>query len=296
MTIEHEDQGIGGAGLGMDGDTELGLALLSGEAHFFALLSANFPELEIPEDRADRLALGRELAAAGRLAKLGPAWQKLDVLRWQLAAQGADMVSHMVRRLGRTHAREDLESVAWMGLFQAACQWEPERGLRFTTLARWTVRSELNQALERHGRLVRVPGTAHLRLRKLRREMEEASLSQAAARMEMSTARASKLLAQAGGKGVPFEAEDVPGLSLSETLAAKQPDVVDAIDGARNAKQIALALKGLSERDRQVISAYFGLDGDPRSFRHIGEEIGVSGERVRQLYHRATARIRSALP
>lgn len=294
--VEHEDQGIEGAHFAMDVDTELGRALISGEAHFFALLAANFPELDLPQDRAERNALGREMAQAAELGKLTAMWQELDAMRWQLAAQGADMVAHMLRRLGRAHAREDLESVAWMGLFKAACQWDPARGLRFTTLARWTVRSELNQALERHGRLVRVPGTAHLRLRKLRREMTQAPLAQAAARMKMSTERASKLLAQAGGVAVPFETQDVPGLSLSETLPSEQPDLLESIDRARNIDLVAQALQGLSERDRQVISAYYGLHQDPRSFRQIGEEMGISGERARQLCRRATARIRAALP
>lgn len=296
MMVEHEEQGFEGAGVEMDVDTELGMALLSSEANFFALLSANFPELDLPADRAGRLALARAKSKAGELGKLAVLWQEIDAMRWQLAAQGADMVPHLLRRLGRAHAREDLESVAWMGLFKAACQWDPARGLRFTTLARWTVRSELNQALERHGRLVRVPGTAHLRLRKLRREMARAPLAQAAARLEMSTERASKLLAQAGGKGVPFDTQDVPGLSLSETLPAEQPDLLERIDTARSAARVSRALESLSERDRQVVSAYYGLNGDPRSFRQIGEQMGVSGERARQLCRRATARIRAALP
>jgi RNA polymerase sigma factor (sigma-70 family) len=53
-------------------------------------------------------------------------------------------------------------------------------------------------------------------------------------------------------------------------------------------------LSGLSERERAVLRARYGLEGESESLRQIGERLGLSAERVRQLENRAIGKLRSA--
>jgi RNA polymerase primary sigma factor len=58
--------------------------------------------------------------------------------------------------------------------------------------------------------------------------------------------------------------------------------------------QLRDLLSGLSDRERAVLTARFGLDGDAESLRDIARRLGVSGERVRQLENRALGKLRAA--
>jgi RNA polymerase sigma factor (sigma-70 family) len=60
------------------------------------------------------------------------------------------------------------------------------------------------------------------------------------------------------------------------------------------AGQLRDLLSGLSERERDVLRARFGLEGDAKNLRQIAETLGVSPERVRQLESRALGKLRAA--
>jgi RNA polymerase sigma factor (sigma-70 family) len=59
-------------------------------------------------------------------------------------------------------------------------------------------------------------------------------------------------------------------------------------------EQIRALLGSLNERERMILRARYGLDGPEQSLRDLGEQIGVSGERVRQIEQRALGKLRSA--
>jgi RNA polymerase sigma factor (sigma-70 family) len=54
-------------------------------------------------------------------------------------------------------------------------------------------------------------------------------------------------------------------------------------------------LSGLSDRERHVLELRYGFDGDELSLRQVGERLGLSGERVRQLERRALAKLGAAM-
>jgi len=59
-------------------------------------------------------------------------------------------------------------------------------------------------------------------------------------------------------------------------------------------EQVRALLGSLNERERMILRARYGLDGPEQSLRDVGERIGVSGERVRQIEQRALGKLRSA--
>ena len=70
--------------------------------------------------------------------------------------------------------------------------------------------------------------------------------------------------------------------------AAAYEEVLDGIAG----EQVRALLGRLTERERDIVDARFGFDGPPEKLSEIGERLGVSAERVRQLEERALAKLR----
>ena len=72
--------------------------------------------------------------------------------------------------------------------------------------------------------------------------------------------------------------------------AAAYEDVVDAVAG----EQLRALLSRLTEREREVVGARFGFDVPDEKLSEVGERLGISAERVRQIEERALAKLRSA--
>jgi RNA polymerase sigma factor (sigma-70 family) len=81
------------------------------------------------------------------------------------------------------------------------------------------------------------------------------------------------------------------GELLADPLAEEAYErVLDAIE----IDDLLALLSGLSEREREVLRARYGLDGEAQSLAEIGSRLGVSSERVRQLEQRALGKLRAA--
>ena len=88
-------------------------------------------------------------------------WDEAESLRWQLAMSARRIARGEARKLTCSlMAEEDLVQEGYIGLLRAARRYDPDRGIRFTTYARWWVRAQMTRALETAGRMVRLPGGA----------------------------------------------------------------------------------------------------------------------------------------
>jgi RNA polymerase sigma-32 factor len=165
--------------------------------------------------------------------------------------------------------REDLEQQAVLGLIRSVESFDPERGLRFNTFARWWVRAFLDRYILRNARLVR-PSLGKGRGKRL------------------AGIRVVSLDQPIGG--------DEEGLRLADVFAdeAPLPDELAAvsIDGEVRASRIDVALASLDARSRAVVEGRF-LEG--ARLRVIGERLGLSKERVRQIESAALKRLRELI-
>lgn len=200
--------------------------------------------------------------------------------RWRdahdIAARDRLVLAHLpmgkaLARRCKAHgvAREDLEQQAVLGLIKSADGFDPERGLRFSTFARWWVNAFLTEYVVRNAGVVR-PSLRKGRGNRLA-GIRIMSLDQPVGGGE-ANARLADIIADEG--------------PLPDELATL------AIDGAFRASSIGVALARLDQRSRAVVEGRF-VEG--AQLRVVGDRLGISKERVRQIEAAALKRLRQML-
>ncbi|HEY3120376.1 MAG TPA: RNA polymerase sigma factor RpoD/SigA [Vicinamibacteria bacterium] len=213
------------------------------------------------------------------------------------------VVSYAKRYRGLGMSFLDLIHEGSLGLMEAAKRFDPERNVKFISYAVWWVRQAIFQALSEHMRVFRLPqkisgqvskvGSARQRLTvELERQPTTEELAE---RTELSREEVEYLLRVAG--------EDV---SLSSTVGSEsgvelgdrlEQDTIPSIEltliRSSFQEQIRAMVGELDEKERDVIKMRFGLDGDePRTLQEIGETLGLSRERIRQIESKAKEKLR----
>ncbi|MBN1335182.1 MAG: sigma-70 family RNA polymerase sigma factor [Deltaproteobacteria bacterium] len=223
-------------------------------------------------------------------------------LRWQLAMSCRRIAHGEARKMAHGHPDvEDLVQEGYIGLLRAAKRFDPERGIRFSSYARWWARAQMTRSLEMGGSLVRIPSSAALQIRNLQRERSQAEVIGApcsgedlASRIGVSRRRVDLLLSQGGAVSM----EEPEAFSANTVLCSLSDESVPQTDAAHTTAVAFMWLHKamqalLDDRERYVLFRRYGLDGDPlRSFAAIGREMRLSRERVRQIERDALNRIR----
>lgn len=253
--------------------------------------AARQPDCE-PELRLD---LGRAMKA----------WDESENLRWQLAMSGIRIARGEARKLTcALMSEEDLVQEGFIGLLRAASRFDPDRGIRFSTYARWWVRAQMTRSIETKGRMVRLPGGAVEQLRNLRRAADRfetdgevydtATLAQ---EVGIEETRARFLLAIGGV--VSSSQEDEEGHRLEDRFEAEEDG--DRMEFSTEAKRVFVKVADvfddvLDEREKFIINRHYGLHGeDEHNMASIARELGLSRERVRQIERRALRRLRTSI-
>jgi len=189
----------------------------------------------------------------------------------------------------------DLINEGNLGLIKAAQRFDETKGFKFISYAVWWIRQSILQALAEQGRLVRLPqnkiGTynkANKAYIAFEQEHErEPSTEELAEILEMSETEITNIFTSntrhTSLDAPVHEAEDVAMGDLLEGSNDTDDDVMK--DSLRN--EIRRILRSLSMREAEILSAYFGLDGDSGpTIEEIGEKYDLTKERIRQIKER----------
>jgi RNA polymerase sigma factor (sigma-70 family) len=229
--------------------------------------------------------------------------RELDQAKAQMMQANLRLVIHVATRFrDRGVPFLDLIQEGNLGLMRAVDKFEPRRRLRFVTYAHWWIRQAISRALGEQYRTIRLP--SHVIERK-------SKLHTAATKLWANQGRAPQAQELSAALGwTPQEVEDLlitvqplaqlqqpitdDGDALQDVLAdtqAPQPDELVAEEQMR--RGVEECLVHLTEREAFIVRLRYGLDThEPHSLQEIGDLLGVSRERVRQLEKQAFAKLR----
>ena len=197
----------------------------------------------------------------------------------------------------------DLINEGNLGLIKAAQRFDETRGFKFISYAVWWIRQSILQALAEQSRIVRLPLNRVGSLNKISKtfsELEqkferEPSPEELAEVLEVSTSEVIDTL-KISGRHVSMDAPFVQGeenslLDVLENDSEDTPDSELMSDSLR--KEVQRALSTLTQREADVVSFYFGLNGESiMTLEEIGEKFNLTRERVRQIKEKAIRRLR----
>ncbi len=199
-------------------------------------------------------------------------------------------------------ALTDLIGEGNLGLMTAARKFDPDQGVKFISYAVWWIRQSILASLARHGRTVRVPLNRTADLSRvirtaegLRQELRREPTPEEIARPTgLSVDVVQSLLALNTSEvrlDAPLDPEGDRALIdrfVAEDYGNAEAEVMDRL----LTEQVEAALATLPDRDAKVLRLYFGLDGGrEHTLEEIGQMLGVTRERVRQLRDRALKRL-----
>ena len=196
----------------------------------------------------------------------------------------------------------DLINEGNVGLIKAAEKFDETRGFKFISYAVWWIRQSILQALAEQSRIVRVPlnqvnsaSKISKALNQFEQENERRpSINEIAEKVDLPEEKIADAMKNTGrhiSMDAPFaDGDEGSLLDVLPNTDTPQTDQLLVMESLR--EEIAVALKTLNERERNVIQAFYGINQPEMTLDEIGQKYGLTRERVRQIREKAIRHLR----
>ncbi len=249
--------------------------------------------------KKDLLTPEEEVELARRI-KMGD----MEAYRKLIEANLRFVVSVAKQYVGQGLPLEDLINEGNIGLMRAAERFDETKGFKFISYAVWWIRQAIMQALTEYSRIVRLPLNKVSALNKINQAYiqlgqelgRDPTPEEVAELTGLSPEDVEKIL-DLSGKQSSLDAPIQEGEdnTLKDLVADQDQPPIDGklVREESLRRELQALLQSLEEKERKVLIWYFGLNGGyPLPLEEIGERLGLTRERVRQLKDRALEKLR----
>lgn len=253
--------------------------------------------------RAPMVSIEEEIELAQAIKKGGRAGERAKNKLVEANLRFVVSVAKQYQHQGLTLI--DLIDEGNIGLIKAAERFDETRGFKFISYAVWWIRQSILQAIAEQSRIVRLPLNQVGSLNKVNHEINKfeqenlrrPSVEEIADRTGVDEEKISQSMAASGHHvsiDAPFGDDDDNAMV----------DVMSSGDDSRTDKQVdhesmAMELKQvlgqvLKERERQIVCACFGIGEPEKGLEEIGDKMGLTRERVRQIREKSISKLRES--
>jgi len=213
------------------------------------------------------------------------------------------VISVAKKYIGRGVPFLDLIQEGNIGLIRAARKFEWQRGHKFSTYATWWIRQAVSRAVADQGRTIRVPvhmGDQINRMRRVQTQIaqqlgREPTMEEIAEEMETTPDKVADLI-EISRRPISLETpieEDADSEYGDFIEDENTPQPTEIVTQNLLREHLAQVLERLPKREAHILQLRYGLlDGETHTLEEVGQEIGVTRERVRQLEAQALNRLR----